>query len=1061
MKETTQGFAARVCFPALAAVLVSVFSAICLCPLPAQGEWQSFGIGDGLVDNAVMAIVEDRSERLWFGTNNGVSCYDGVSWTSFTTADGLANDGVLAILEDGSGVLWFGTFGGGVSRYDGEDWTTYTEADGLAGNEVSAVVEDREGNLWFATSSGASRYDGTSWTTYTSADGLAGDSVVSIFEDGSGRLWFGTEFDGVSCFDGAVWSTYTVDDGLAANYVLAICEDSSGSMWFCTGGGLSRYDGATWTNYTTTDGLAGEVSRAITEDSDGRLWYASFWSPGGVSCFDGVKWTTYTTTQGLVNDHVVAVLEDSSGNMWFGTWGGLSRYDGVSWVTYTTSDGLSHNEVFAIRSGSSGDLWFGTEGGGVSRYDGLDWTTYAHADGLAGDRVRAVAEDHTGNLWFGTWHCGVSRYDGSGWTTYSTADGLVDSTVTVIIEDRAGSLWFGTPSGVTEFDGVEWNTYTTGDGLAGDSVSAILESSTGSVWFGTGSGVSCYDGTSWMTYTTADGLASNDVRAIAEDRHGHLWFGTSGHGVSCYDGSHWTSHTEADGLPSDAVLTVMVDSAGDVWVGTEDNGVGRYTSAGWTTCTAWTWVDGLASNTVRTIAEDGRGSIWFGFGQSGCGVSSHRPDRTPVQAVISAAPPELSAGRAQTMVFAAAYGESWGARFSHSLDGSSWSEWSPLDFWVADGLSDGGHVFQVVGRDRFGNVDPTPAVAEFGIDGTPPVPMLSYPTSGEAVRDSISVIGTAADPRFERYTIQVRPEGSPSWQLLACSGLQVTNGVLGGWNTVLVNDGDYEVELSVSDTLGLTGVALINVVVDNAAPWAWQTTPVLVSASCGGDVYTTNREAHLYFPPHAFENDATVVVEPTGELAVPDTLPGGAELILAGYDIAWEGVPLEKAATLEVKIGEDSSAARPNGVLSLYLSTDGVDWQRLGGTLISDGGSISAPITSEGTYAVYIDAGVGAGGGLSAVTFSPRVFSLSGSFAREDVGIGFTLGRSGPVTVSIYNRAGRLVRKLATGVDLGAGANLLRWDGREDSGSKVPDGLYIVTVEALGETRTSTLAVVR
>ena len=41
------------------------------------------------------------------------------------------------------------------------------------------------------------------------------------------------------------------------------------------------------------------------------------------------------------------------------------------------------------------------------------------------------------------------------------------------------------------------------------------------------------------------------------------------------------------------------------------------------------------------------------------------------------------------------------------------------------------------------------------------------------------------------------------------------------------------------------------------------------------------------------------------------------------------------------------------------------------------------------------------------------------------------------------------------------GANLAHWDGRDREGSIVTDGLYLVTVEALGQTRTSTLAVVR
>ena len=110
---------------------------------------------------------------------------------------------------------------------------------------------------------------------------------------------------------------------------------------------------------------------------------------------------------------------------------------------------------------------------------------------------------------------------------------------------------------------------------------------------------------------------------------------------------------------------------------------------------------------------------------------------------------------------------------------------------------------------------------------------------------------------------------------------------------------------------------------------------------------------------------------------------------------------------------------------------------------------------------MYADPGGGSEGGLTDLSFTPRVFSPSGSFADDEIRIGFMLGRSGSVTAKVYNRAGRLVKELASGLAANAGVNLLRWDGRDSDGIEVPDGLYLVTVDALGETQTSTLAVVR
>ena len=39
------------------------------------------------------------------------------------------------------------------------------------------------------------------------------------------------------------------------------------------------------------------------------------------------------------------------------------------------------------------------------------------------------------------------------------------------------------------------------------------------------------------------------------------------------------------------------------------------------------------------------------------------------------------------------------------------------------------------------------------------------------------------------------------------------------------------------------------------------------------------------------------------------------------------------------------------------------------------------------------------------------------------------------------------MREVVVGLNLGAGANLIRWDGTDRDGRVVEDGLYLVTVE--------------
>jgi hypothetical protein len=168
-----------------------------------------------------------------------------------------------------------------------------------------------------------------------------------------------------------------------------------------------------------------------------------------------------------------------------------------------------------------------------------------------------------------------------------------------------------------------------------------------------------------------------------------------------------------------------------------------------------------------------------------------------------------------------------------------------------------------------------------------------------------------------------------------------------------------------------------------------------------------------------------------------------------------------EAGCKETSSGVQSESMQ-DGILALYMFGADSTWQRVGGTVDAAAQRISAQITEPGCYAVYAETGTVLGAAvISGVSVMPRVFSPRGNFANEEAAISFTLGRSGPVTVKIYNRAGRLVREVASGRQMNAGANLLRWDGLDIDSNPIEDGLYLVVVEALGRKETKTLAVVK
>ena len=54
-----------------------------------------------------------------------VSNFVGQTFTNFTSADGLVDDNVTCGTYQGNGILWFGTQNG-ISKFDGVNWTNFT-----------------------------------------------------------------------------------------------------------------------------------------------------------------------------------------------------------------------------------------------------------------------------------------------------------------------------------------------------------------------------------------------------------------------------------------------------------------------------------------------------------------------------------------------------------------------------------------------------------------------------------------------------------------------------------------------------------------------------------------------------------------------------------------------------------------------------------------------------------------------------------------------------------------------------------------------------------------------
>ncbi len=460
------------------------------------------------------------------------------SFSSYTDKEGLANNHITCILEDKLGNIWFGTDGAGITKYDKKFFNTFTDKEGFASNSVKSILQDKKGNIWFGTNGrGLCKYDGKYFSTFGDKEGLVNNTVPCMLEDKRGNLWVGSAGGGVSKYDGNYFSSLTDKEGLASINIRSLLQDKKGNIWFgMSDGGVSKLDGVSLSTFSTKEGLAHNTVMSILEDKLGNFWFGTY--GGGVSMYNGKSFLTFTDKDGLPNNTIRSIKEDSKGNLWFGTDAGSCKFNGKSFITYGKNEGLSSNIIRNILEDKSGNIWFGTDGG-VTKYNGKTFITFNENNGLAKNTIMSMLEDNSGNIWFGTYDGGVTMYDGNYLTSFSDKDGLANNFVLSMIQDKNGNIWFGTRFGLsklaannltkivqkiksnnlTEQD-VIFKNYTFNDGFLGIGVNVgktMVEAENGSIWIGTNDRLTIMHQNNMYDDTVAPNIQITNVNLYSEN----------------------------------------------------------------------------------------------------------------------------------------------------------------------------------------------------------------------------------------------------------------------------------------------------------------------------------------------------------------------------------------------------------------------------------------------------------------------------------------------------------------------------------------------------------------
>ncbi|WP_448787278.1 hybrid sensor histidine kinase/response regulator transcription factor [Bacteroides graminisolvens] len=513
---------------------------------------------------------------------------------NFTEKDGLSQNTIYHIFQDRKGFMWINA-AKWINRYDGKEFRTiWSEKDEKQQTgRILQLTEDTGGEIWFKTASGAIRHYNPYRENFENVEVKNNINKITIKTsppNPTPRLLNGK----------LIPNARFITDNKGNKWVF----NGSGVLWFCGKNNI----------FKPLVLIPPEVLSLVTverysvfHDSRNIIWITTFGN--GLFAIDPItgKLNHFTKKNGLPSNDLHCVTEDRSGEIWVGTdYSGivkisLSNYPVSIYYPASKEKSYRSNAVRIIFQDSDRHYWLGTRDGELIVCDSLLHFISRHR--ISVGMPYGIAEDTLGNKWV------VSRsshqvvvfprnnriipytIDLSKNNTY-----LYPTNISSILCDNAGRMW------LTSFrEGlflvkkeknniilhhIPMPTFTQ------NNMRSMTQTSDGFIWICSDFGATVFNPdrvaageTSFINFhfepNNNNSLSYNEVKLVFEDSKKRIWLGTQGGGLNLLvrnknlEKSGFKRYDSRNGLFNEIVQSIEEDRTGMLWIGTE-NGLAKF-----------------------------------------------------------------------------------------------------------------------------------------------------------------------------------------------------------------------------------------------------------------------------------------------------------------------------------------------------------------------------------------------------------------------------------------------------------------------------------------------------
>lgn len=591
---------------------------------------------DGLSNNLVRDIAQDKNGYLWFATSGGLNRFDGHSFDIYKTVTGdtlsLSDSRLSNIFQDHNGFIWVRSSLGNAHRIDpvNKEVLNFQERHFIPeGKNVIQQYVSRNGDVWLIMNIGVLRVhyktpqSTTFETQYFDKENVLPDNTVNfVFDDSRDNIWIGTQ-KGLVRLE---LKENTLDFSSELFYVqqetafLSIAEvdrkiyigDGSKELLI-----FDYEQGELFKKHEISNALRGNITCMKTNGQNEILLGTSVGDVGLLNPYvSGYKYFKRSDNSSLDAGFISDVFVDSYDYFWLitekrGVYQFNPNAEKFTYfdLNYTNRVFLGEPDKQILLEDSNKDLWIGINGGGLFLYNRVanNFTQFSHdpnnTGSISSDIVLSLYEDRSKNLWIGTSYGGVNKISlkKEQLRRISPVENPktgFDNYIRSITTDVLGNIWVGTKAGKVFVYRGEKKIGTIPDDLyrggsfPATNVYCLFFDNDHNLWIGSkGNGI--YVIKSLLNYINdlhnsnievvhfnyKDGnensLSSNDVYNIKQDVYGQYWIGMLNGGLNLL--------TDPFGKPS---FKHIAYSNGNP--------------------------DGIVSNEVRDLFFDTQQNLWIG-----------------------------------------------------------------------------------------------------------------------------------------------------------------------------------------------------------------------------------------------------------------------------------------------------------------------------------------------------------------------------------------------------------------------------------------------------------------